>query len=99
MIITSIMCIYAMDCPVALFQVSRWLVGSFTQGTSVKHLLCASEGDSMKEPLLVPVLPSTQAGRPYPWVHLEQQIPCFPHSSEPSPTPGSHNRLPPGLGG
>lgn len=100
MMIMSVTCIYAVDCPVALFQDLRGFVGSFTQGTFVKHLLCASAGDSMKEPSSsVPVPASTQAGRLYPWAHLEKQIPCFPLYSEPSPTAGSHSPLPLGLVG
>ena len=49
------------DCKLSLFQGLRWFVGSFTQQISVKHLLCASEGESTGE-AVVSVLACTGWG-------------------------------------
>ena len=63
----------------------RWFVGSFTQQTSVKYLLCASEGESTEEalgPVWAPVVWEALL-----WVHSRKSGPCFSPSSEPCSLP------------
>ena len=55
----------------------RWFVGSFTQQTSVKHLLCASEGESTEEATWAPIVWEALL-----WVHSRKAGPCSSPSSE-----------------